>query len=197
MPARKTMVTQVTTQQLEEEWSTKDIRIISADQQVKGIATIPRLRRFKTNNFIQNGLNRLLGYIEAEKVWTPIKVNADGELIVGQSVLSKDTILVQVATSLLIPSGGTAVLAGVDTAGMDKLMLMVQSTGALTVFPQFSPDDSTYFTAFTKANAALTFSSTTENRAFPIEDVGPYTRFLFNNTQGADITVNAWLSVVN
>ena len=175
---------------IDESYKTQDVKVLSDKTRVADFPTEPRLLHFKTNNFIQQGLSRLLAYDASHNHFQLLQCNAEGELIVGLSRIWRDRISLTVFPATSIPSPGGLVSAALPIDGLRDLQVFARASAALTLIPKFSNDGTNWHVARTAADAAVVFALTTEQRSFPLVGIAPYLSFDVANATGSPVVLS-------
>jgi len=173
-----------------------------------------------TNNFIQQGINRCLGYSSDDSKWVRLNVDEDGKLEVsgittleaaqikwynGSSwvnfaglagaapyvaVHSRDAADYNVFDAVVVPALGTIAHTGIDSSGYASMTFYVSSTGASTVYLQFSDDNVNWYDMKSVADDTRSWSCSSEKIAVHGDIATHYVRIVVYNTAGANNTID-------
>jgi len=174
-----------------------------------------------TNRFIQQGINRMLGFNPTTKKWVRLNVDDEGKLevatittvqnkfyngtdwenITGLTGVGPYTVLrdrdfedITLANAVLLDALGTFVSEGQDVSAYARKTIQVSATQACTVYYQTSNDNVTWFDPKTVADADISFNCNNEAIAISLSDAMHYLRVVVYNTAAAAATISVVLS---
>lgn len=114
-------ISRETERRILEKKRTFDQSILSENIYIKDFPLDPWTPFLKTNNFVQQGINRLLAFDLAEKKWVRIRADSEGKLIVAplgigssEEKVSYEGLATDVDSNEEIIWGSTQKLSGVD-----------------------------------------------------------------------------------
>jgi len=197
-------VTQGALARIEEQKRLTEQLIRDPKFQLDGVVLTPSTDFLRTNNFIQQGANRMFIYDLDVERWRPLQADEFGRVILsptetdGARVAIKDRneMIVKIFDSTPIPAYTAAVHAPVDVTGFNKKTLLVETNGSTTVYFQFSHDGISWYDWNTTAGTDVTLACNTEKVAFAVDDYTKYIRLIVHNATAAVVTCTLTLLAV-
>ena len=171
---------------------------INPEIETSGFPTQPWTPYFRTNNFIQQGLNRLFGWNPTEKKWYPVFVDTAGRILTSPDVTSgsqvflkdRECTTVNVFTDEVVPASQSITHAGEDVEEFLNKTVLVSASTTATVRVQFSDDLINWYNWKDLAGAAIEFSINNEKICFGFTDHTRYIRVFITNTAAAANTIS-------
>lgn len=126
-----------------------DQQIVDPDFASSKVTVLPWTPYYRTNNFVQNTLARLMTWDTDNAEWRPLKGDTVGAVKVSASItdpaafslISRRAIINTLASNVSVPSPGIITHTGIDVQTMSQKTLLVSADGAITVYVQFSNDN--------------------------------------------------------
>lgn len=182
---------------IEEKYTTRDQKILWQNIYIKDFPLDPPGLFLKTNNFVQQGLNRILGYNEDDEKWYRLRAGSDGGLLLSRDLTTAGAIFLterQAADIKLIDgySVGASELithAGEDVSGYSKLALFISSTENVTIYVQGSDDNLNWFDYKRVHDTNTTWNCDGEKIWFLLDSVAHYIRVLVYATAASTVSV--------
>lgn len=169
---------------IKEKAKTFDQAILDPNIFIKDFPLDPWSAYPKTNNFIQQGITRALGYSPDEEKWVRLRVDSDGRLYTTSEVTALQNVNlyarrykdVVIADSVPVAAGELLVHSGVDINDYSKVTTLVASTKACVIYPQVSNDNVNFYDVKAADDTTRTFACNNEKIAFQLEVHGHYYR---------------------
>jgi len=177
-----------------EQRKTHDVDILGQNLFIDDFPTEPRMLYLKTNNFIQQGLNRLLGYVDSTGKWKSLRCDVYGRLIVGESWTKHDVLYYTLLSAFDVPGSGTVFTTAVEIEGYPTQTILISSSGAATTRPQISDDGVNWYELYAAAGTVITYATNNNKKAFIIEHLSRYFRVAVTDTSTAANTVTVVLN---
>lgn len=170
---------------------------IEPELETDGFPTTPYSPWYRTNNFIQQGLNRLFGWNPTDKKWYPLYADKEGRLLVspeetdGAQVLIKDRESVRhvVLNNVKVINLSLASHTAVDVSECSKKSVLISTTGSITAYFQASDDNTNFYTLTDTSGADISLAADNEKISFAVNDYCHYFRVIIYNNSGAEVTV--------
>jgi hypothetical protein len=206
--------------EIEKKKKTVDQTILDPNIFIKEFPLDPWTPYLVTNRFVQQGINRILGYNPTEKKWVRLQVNDEGKLEVatittvqnkfyngtdwenlpGLAGVGPYSVLrdrefedVTLASAESLNALGTFVSAEVDVSGYARKTVLVSTTQNCTVYYQISHDAVTWFDPKTQADGDIAFNCNNEAIAIAINDCAHYIRVVVYNASASAATITVVL----
>lgn len=175
-----------------------DQLFINPDIETSGFPVNPYTPYYRTNNFVQQTLSRIFGYRTDDEKWYPLNVDSLGKLqvstvaTIGASIFlrNREAKDVTIFTDRVLSDLTAATHDGVDFSGYSSKLIMVKSTGAVTVYPQASNDKTTWYDLVDSSGNALSVTVNRVTKAIEWTEPAHYFRCVVVNTSGAAVTVS-------
>lgn len=171
---------------------------INPDIEIPSFPVSPWTPYFRTNNFIQQNIARLMGFNPTEKKWYPVFVDTTGriltspEITAGTQVFLKDreAITISIMEGEVIPAATLATHAAEDVEEFLNKTVLVSTSAQATVYVQFSDDAVNWYEWRDLSDTAITFSVNNEKKCFGFADHTRYMRVIVHNTSASNNTVS-------
>lgn len=180
---------------IDRKYSTEDLKILDPNIFVKDFPLDPSGKFLKTNNFVQQGINRLLGFDHAEKRWVRVRVDDDGYLQPKTILWSRQAMDVKVLDAVSVPATSLVTHVGVDIQEYTHISCIVSADQACTIYVQGSDDNVNWYDFKRSHDTDTTWSCSSEKIWFKIDSNTHYIRILVYNTAAAAATVTVVLMV--
>ena len=175
----------------------------------------------KTNNFLQQGISRVLGYDPTLKKWARLQVDSDGKLQVSGittlelsktyfsdgttwraalcgtngspyfTIYDRETFDDLVIDDVEVDAGATITHEAIDLGGVSSFNVQVSASQNCAVYPQSSDDNINFYDLKSAADGDLTYNCNNEKIAFPVSHPCHYFRIAIKNNGAATATVRA------
>lgn len=181
---------------IKEKYTTRDQKILYPNIYIKDFPLEPSGLFLKTNNFVQQGLNRILGYNEDEKSWFKLRAGSDGGLILSRDTGTSGAVFLtereakDVTVFDAISVGAFEIISHVaeDISGYSRVTVLISSTGNITLYFQLSDDKVNWYDVKTFPDTDLSFNCSNEKTAIQLVPVGHYFRVVAYATTASTIT---------
>lgn len=201
--------------QIDEKKKTQDQLVLDPNVQIKDFPVDPWTPYFKSNNFIQQGVNRILGFSTGDGKWVRLKVDSEGRLEVagissanmqaqfngtfvpwkgltsgsgGVDITGHDMQVTKVLDAVSIPSSGAASHFGLDISSDDRTTYLVSTTTDCTVFLQHSDDNVNWYEHKSAGDVDRTWNCNNEKISFSQEHAMRFVRIIVQNLGSAAST---------
>lgn len=201
---------------IDEKKKTIDQLVLDPNVQIKDFPVDPWTPYMKTNNFIQQGVNRILGFSAEDGKWVRLNVNTDGKLEVagissanmqaefngtfvpwkgltsgsgGVDITGHDTAVTKVLDAVSIPSAGAASHFGLDITNHDHTSYLVSTTTDCIIFLQGSDDNVNWYEHKSAADVDRTWNCNNEKIWFSDVHAMRFVRLVIQNLGGSTSTV--------
>lgn len=182
---------------IEEKYRTTDQRIQDPNMFVKDFPVDPPGLFLKTNNFVQQGLNRLLAYSPTEEKWVRVRVDKHGRLAMSQETAEmgwikledREAATIKVFNADSLPAYGIITHEGQDVSGYAKISILISTTQSCTVYVQGSDDNVNWYDYQDETDTARTWACANEKIWFRILNNARYLRILVYNSSSGAATV--------
>lgn len=208
---------------LDEAAKLENQRILQSNVLIDDFPLDPPKDILHTNNFIQQGLDRMLGFDSTKDKWVRLKVDSNGRLEVATVttldaaklkvydgtdwqnfagstaglgkilLMDRDALDVQVMVAEVVPKEELISHAPLDVEKYSALTVMVSTDLNCTVYPQVSADGVTWFDMKSAADGDLTWNCNNENISFSVDMHRRYFRVVIYNAGATNATVSAWI----
>lgn len=176
---------------------TKDQKILDPDIFIDQLPVDPFTKDIWTNNFIQQGLNRLLGYNPDEKKWARIRVDSAGKLHIRDITIGgREAEDVTLFDTVSLVDDGLLTHEGIDVSTYAGKTILLSTTGTCTLYVQFSNDNTNWYDWCDAAGTAMSFTVNNVKKAIGVDDHCHYIRLIVHNTSGSTVVVECVLSMV-
>lgn len=157
-----------------------------------------------TDNIGRRSLSYLLGKRIDTDAWKPVFVDDEGKLILTDNLshlgyiglggrVQADFILFDAVS---VPATSLATHTGIDVSAYTGMTVLMDSTGSVTVRPQFSDNNTDWYDWCDSAGTAISWTCDSVKKAIGVDDHCHYLRFVVTNTSATAKTVNLRLSAV-
>jgi hypothetical protein len=175
---------------IEEQKKTRDQAVLDPNIFIKDFPLDPFTPYLKTNNFIQQGVNRLLGYDSGSLAWIRLKADSDGYLRNRATLLEREAFDVTVFDGESLIAGGVITHDGIDVSGNAYVSCLVSTTQSCTVYLQGSNDNVTFYDLKTDADADVSFACNNEHIWFRVPIYTHYLRVTIQNVNATTGTIS-------
>jgi len=100
-----------------------------------------------------------------------------------------------VIDTVTLSSGAVLTHEGFDVSGMTSLLLHIESTARITVYPQFSHDNTNWYDYCDAAGTAISYTVDNEKKAIGIQEGGRYFRVVIYANAAATVSVTITATV--
>ncbi|RLI92002.1 MAG: hypothetical protein DRO95_03175 [Candidatus Altiarchaeales archaeon] len=104
----------------------------------------------------------------------------------------RDAKYAKVINSVSVAAGGVVTHSGFNVTGFKDIEVMVSSTGNVTVYPQVSYDNSTWYDIKAEDDSDLAYNCNNENIAFAVNHHAKYFRVVIYATSTSTVTVELY-----
>lgn len=186
------------TQRMQAQRKLQEQIFIDPSMETVGFPVQPWTPYYRTNNFIQNTASRVMGFNPAEKKWRPAFVDEQGRLLTspdptaGMHVLLKnrETVTIKEFENEVVPATTAITHVGEDVREFLNKTIMISTSGAATVYVQFSDDNVNFYEWKSIEDSDLTFACTNEKICFGFQDHARYVRIVIYNSSSSNNTVS-------
>jgi len=182
---------------IEERYTTRDQKILAPNIFIKDFPLEPPGLFLKTNNFVQQGLNRLLGYYPTDEKWLRVTCGSDGGLLLSQDsdtpgavrIQDREAMDVKLLDSVAVPATSLVTHVGEDISDFSAVTIQTSSTGNVTIYFQTSNDNVNWYDVKTTPDTDLSFNCSAEKTSIYLIPSAHYFRVVIYATTASTVTV--------
>lgn len=184
---------------IEEKYRTSDQKILDPNIWLKDFPLDPGGLFLKTNNFVQQGLNRLLAYSPTAEKWIRVQADSEGRLLTTSektlagaiSIVDRDMVTTKVINNVSLAIGNVITHTGLEMAGYNHQSWLISSTGNVTIYLQGSNDNVNWYDHQDETDTARTFACSNEKIWIPVDNRARYVRAVVFATTASTVTVES------